>query len=371
MKNFILMTQIILSLFLVILSNKSVNANEEKSPKYLLSGAFALEEKQTLRADGVKSRRIATYLPYSTLIFDKNDKDENIGRIKEIEGKKYKLVLTQHGQKLYIRPKRISPKTFEEKIKGRQKFLIFHVDSLLCESQEDLNCFSGDEIQRGYFLEIVETNESSYKLKMIKDGAVITGYISKKQMLSFLSNGLVTDAQQKHPRYLLKKPPKSLGGVTNCGETKTEINIDEYKKVLGFGLETPAWLPFKVNFGTSDKNNEQVIIQSTIGGKNIAAEQQVMQVYLPNKKGEFSKDKRIFYISIVYACMGEFEPKPIYIKQIKIREDTKNFQKLGLKCNPVYLTAQFDEFYSKFDNDRIGKISQILIERPFLTTRQS
>jgi hypothetical protein len=314
---------------------------QNPQPYYLTGGTYAL----ALDTDpGTNLHRIATFLPSHTPIF----KEEQI----PVNGQPYVTVFTQHGQRLLVSAKFISPKSFVDKY--RPKTIIYHENSYICPS-ENTSCdaSTGLEIGKGDVLRRLPGDNSDlvHLSHTDVDGSIVDGVLHDDAYERLLSSGIITDAARPYPRYKVERvtPFNSLSTV--CGEQREKVDLKELKaeaKVsIGIGdlLRRLTGL-FDLNLDLSHLWEKSETVKSAYGHEHAALtfEKIDIDVVDPDFRGDPPQASRSFYITAEQVCSGVGPKAPrIYVNSVHIKEE-----------NGVERVRTFHKFYPKLrPDDRI------------------
>jgi len=352
-------------IFLLFTFLNSVNA-EDYGPFYFLwQGTYALNTKYDVVSGYYP---IMTYLPPTTLIFLKDIP------VKSISGKRYKHVITQHGQQLLIHESVISELPFR-KIYGDQN-IIFHKNSYICP-EENKNCEEGIDITRGDVLELLSKDEYFVKLKKIhirgEHKRELIGYLSTDKFETSEYEGVLTDASKQYPRYLHVSTKKIESLCTKCGETKKDVNIDSLSAEINKKISPTGLIPllkeiFSIEVTGIIKNENQKVVEVSYGGSDIAIDYYVVTILYPGEQGNFQNgEKRIFNIYSKSKCIMP-DKRKLFIETITINEKNNFVGMLSFESINGSIFSPMEDI-----SERCGpyKIYKKNFAKPFLTSINS
>jgi len=271
---------------------------------------------------------IITFIPRTMLLYI-DDRDE----MHDISGRKYLLAETQDGVKVYIDETTVSKDTFKNVV-GTEE-IIFNSETAICKTigcdttdpSNIWNIHAGDafNFQRTNIFGVVELVGFRYNQKIV-------GYLNESELKKMTMHGVITRADQKHPKYsITKEISKDLS--TQCGEIVTKGTTKE----LGGKIdpELPILKTFGIGVGIGAGAEKKVKIEKAYGAQN-----QKFSFFNYRIRNNRSGEQYQLLAQVIYEC--DQGPLISPLKRI-LRIDMIN-----PKTNKIY-SMSFDEFKTPDD----------------------
>lgn len=299
-------------------------AQDDYGPPYYLTGGepvYALDIRQD-----PNTRRIATYLPITTLIF--RDKIQPLETT--VENTSYSSCITQYGERYLVPSNRISTTSFATKF-GRQT-IIFQQPGYICPKRNrDCDDSTGIEINRGNVLELIDKADDLVTLRGNFDDNLIEGVLRRSRFDEWEAKGILTDAAKKHPSYRIIEKTELRSLNTNCNEEKKSVDLSmlraeiEASASVGTGgllSQLSKILDLKFGLTVVKELETSKTTVSAYGGKGFAT--RFWRIKLEALNPEYIEDGspiKEYFIKAEITCQDTTE---VFIRSISINTGEKN-----------------------------------------------
>ena len=275
---------------LVVFSWLTLSWADIEKARFVTDGTFALHVNPVGR-----KYPIITYVPTGFLLFDVDPSKQTV-----IAGETFRQAATQDGVRVYIPSNRISEASFSE-VFGKA-VAIFNSRYRICrEAGCDIrNDYATRPINAGAAVVVKEDpNNPNYNVIVgrVYNKDQVLGRVNKNKMNELNSQGIITWANQRHPRYNVNVRDTPLAD-TNCDKLKEgSIPIAQGLATMDDEIVLNAFRLGQISkLGQGTKLN----IAHEYGGKSNAYKHRLYRVYDNRKDSAF-----LIAAQIRYACVWD------------------------------------------------------------------
>lgn len=269
---------------------------------------------------------IITFIPRSMLLYI----DER-STLKPISDRLYVKAKTQDGVNVFVDSSTVSNRSFSEAIGSHQ--VIFNSAYQICRDigcnsnfdEEIWNVHAGDAFE----LYSVDNLPRIGELRATRNGETFSGYIQLQELNGLTDRGIVTRADQQHPRYSISKLESTVLS-TECGDTVTENTT----RSIGANISVTLGILSAFGIGVRAETDDSVIISRSYGSNNTKIS--FFEYTIVDESETPSESK---YVSqVIYECESDGIIRPLTrINRVDIMEAESGWSE----------SLSFDDFNTK------------------------